>query len=157
MSRPFADSSAWKLIDWLGDLLVIPEKYSVHLLAIQWGYGTRAAPDLRNLRLWREDPPSLFMNGVVFAMLRIAGIGAMLRFSRERFIQCYFGFKGNGRWAMGFWWVLLLPPALYFQGGWSWWFMPMFFMWRIQSDESAAAGMDGPNYGQAVGWEDGTK
>lgn len=28
---------------------------------------------------------------------------------------------------------------------------------RVQSDDSAAAGTTGPNYGQAVGWNEGYK
>lgn len=131
--RPFASSPIWPLIDWLGDRTAIPESWSIHLLSVQWGWGSASRPDLSNLRIWTRDTPSLFMNGLFFIQLRLPfWIGVQIRWAAtgRAYLQTGLGWKGNGRLA-----VLL----------------------RMQSDESAAVGMDGPNYGQAVGFMDGTK
>lgn len=132
MRRPFSSSPLWPVIDWLGDKTAIPEAWSLHLFSVQIGFFDRlysGAFDV--MRFWYKDPPSLFMNGVVFAQLRLPfWVGLGIRFSPSHFFQCGIGWKGNGRLA-----ILL----------------------RIQTDESAEEGMDGPNYGQAIGMMDGTK
>ena len=74
---------------------------------------------------------SNFYNG--FAFLRLTwppGIFLHLKARRDRRTQIGLGWKVNGRFA------------------------PTLRLW--QSDESAAAGVHGPNLGQAAGWERGT-
>lgn len=132
MSRPFANSQIWKLIDWLGERTCIPENWSVHVLSLQCGFFDHTYTGCFNLsRLWFRDTPSLFMNGVFFIQLRLPfWIGFQIRPFTSRYFQCGIGWKGNGRLA-----VLL----------------------RIQTDKGSAEGMDGPNYGQATYMDDGTK
>ena len=73
---------------------------------------------------------SNFYNGFVFLRLTWpVGFYFQLKpFKRARF-QMGFGWKTNGRFA---------------------------FTFRYQTDEKAAAGVHGPNYGQATGWNRGT-
>ena len=132
MGRPFPNSPLWPLIDWLGDKTAIPETWSIHVLSIQIGFFDRLYSGAFDVvRTWYKDPPSLFMNGMVFVQVRLPfWVGFGIRFHPRYFFQCGLGWKGNGRLA------LLL---------------------RIQTDESAATGMDGSNYGQATGLMDGTK
>jgi hypothetical protein len=129
--RPFASSPIWKLIDWLGDHTAIPEARSVHLISLQCGFFDLIYPGFNLLRVIYRDPPSLFMNGVLFLQLRLPfWIGIQIRPFTKKYFQCGAGWKGNGRLA-----VLL----------------------RFQTDESSAAGMDGPNFGQATFMDDGNK
>ena len=117
---------------------------------------------------WRADTQSLFYNGgfflrVIFCplwalptatiwflcdqlfggishgwlLLCIGFVGVGIRWSGKNptareFLQTYIGPKLNGEWAV----------------------VPRF---RIQSDLSASNGTTGPNYGQAIGWDAGTK
>jgi hypothetical protein len=130
MSRPFENlTTLWQIIDWLGDRTAIPERYSIHLLSLQCGFFDHVGFTLA--RLIYRDPPSLFMNGVFFLQMRLPfWIGIQIRPFTERYFQCGIGWKGNGR--------LGIPI-------------------RFQHDESSAAGMDGPNYGQATYMNDGAK
>ncbi len=133
MARPFVNlTTMWKVIDRLGDHTAIPEKYSIHILSLQLGMFDmtyKGAFDI--LRVWYRDPPSLFMNGVLFLQLRLPfWVGLQLRPSTKKYLQCGIGWKGNGRLAA---------------------------LFRVQSDESGADGMDGANSGQASGLNDGTK
>lgn len=134
MSRPFANlTSMWRFVDWLGDLTVIPESWSIHLLSFQCGFVDRIyGRSAFNLaRLWYRDTPSLFMNGVFFIQLRLPfWIGIQMRPFTQRYFQCGVGWKGNGRLAL---------------------------LFRFQTDKSSAIGMDFPNSGQSVGMNDGTK
>jgi hypothetical protein len=83
------------------------------------------------LRFWYRDTPSLFMNGVIFLQIRVPfWVGLQVRPFTARFFQCGIGWKGNGRLAV---------------------------LFRFQTDESAATGMDAPNFGQAKFMDDGTK
>ena len=95
-------------------------------------------PDWRSLERWHGDSAesrqSLFRNGVLFVrLLRPFGVFVMLRWGGKNaspaFLQAGIGWKLNGRFG------LLL---------------------RLQSDASAAAGVTGPNLGQAVGFARGT-
>lgn len=130
--RPFPHSPIWVVIDRLGDITAIPEAWSIHLFSIQIGFFDMLYVGAFNLlRFWYRDTPSLFMNGAIFLQVRAPfWIGIQVRPLTAHFLQCGLGWKGNGRLA-----VLL----------------------RIQTDESAAAGMDGPNFGQADFMNDGTK
>ena len=132
MTRPFSNSIIWHAIDWLGEKTTIPEKYIYPVISLQWGFGSQDAPNACNYRCLfgsASDTPSLYMNGIVFFRFALPFyIGLQLKFSRDVRYQFGFGWKLNGRFTITI---------------------------RRQSTDSAAVGMDGPNYGQAVGWEDG--
>lgn len=92
---------------------------------------------------WGEEgrfDNSLFRNGVICVRLSRWGVvpfvGLMVRWSgsvtSKAYLQTYWGPKLSGDIALA----------------------PRF---RIQSDESAAGGTWGPNFGQARGWEEGPK
>lgn len=89
-------------------------------------------------RAWFGNQPwdsSLFWNGVGFVRISLPfWIGIGIRWSGsatgKAYVQTGIGWKGNGRFG-----ILL----------------------RGQSDKSSAAGVSGPNYGQATGWDEGTK
>ncbi len=134
MSRPFANlTRVWAIIDRLGDLTAIPDRYSIHILSLQLGFFDSMYPkDGLSFRLWYRDPPSLFMNGMIFFQIRFPfWIGLQLRLPYiQHYFQCGTGWKGNGRLAV---------------------------LFRFQTDASSAAGMDGANTGQALGLNDGTK
>lgn len=84
----------------------------------------------------REKEGSLFYNGIFYFRFMLPfWIGVGIRWAggnptRREYLQTGIGWKGNGRFA-----ILL----------------------RIQSDRSAAEGTSGPNYGQAEGFNCGTK
>lgn len=131
--RPFAQyTTLWKIIDWLGDHTAIPDKYSIHILSLQFGMFDSVYQGAFDVfRIWYKDPPALYMNGFFFLQLRLPfWIGIQIRPFTQRYFQCGIGWKGNGRLAI---------------------------LCRIQTDESAAAGMDGVNVGQASFMNDGTK
>jgi hypothetical protein len=130
--RPFPTSPIWLAIDWLGDHTAIPESWSIHFFSLQIGFFDMLYSGAFNLlRFWYRDTPSLFMNGVVFLQIRTPfWVGIQVRPFTARFFQCGIGWKGNGRLAV---------------------------LFRFQTDESAATGMDGPNFGQAKFMDDGTK
>jgi hypothetical protein len=135
--------------------LAMPVERVVPLFSVQWGMGTMDRPNLRNYRVTRglavvaestrapydasaRTPTlvrnwthqSLFYNGVVYLrVLKPFGIFFLAR-TRKRILYLSLGWKLNGRATIGF---------------------------RIQTDASAAAGDQGPNYGQAPGFMDGTK
>jgi hypothetical protein len=130
MARPFPDSQIWPVIDWLGDHTAIPESWSIHLISLQCVF-KKVTGRWMPVRIWTIDPPSLFMNGAFFIMLRLPfWIGIQIRPFTERYFQCGIGWKGNGRLGI---------------------------LFRFLHDDSAAAGMDGPNYGQATYMNDGNK
>lgn len=71
------------------------------------------------------------MNAALFVQLRLPfWVGIQIRPFTKKYFQCGFGWKGNGRLAV---------------------------LFRFQTDESSAVGMDGPNYGQATYMNDGGK
>lgn len=137
MVRAFTNTkwgaAIWSAIDWLGNKTAIPEKWSIHMFSVQWGWG----PSWKNIRFYlgpRNDPPSLFMNGIIFFQIRFPfWIGLMVRWCGScspSYWQGGLGWKGNGRFAI---------------------------LFRLQTDASAAKGMDFPNVGQSNGWEFGSK
>lgn len=78
-----------------------------------------------------DNGSSLFYNGAVFIRVALPfWIGIHIRPTVKNFLQVGIGWKLNGRFGAIFRW---------------------------QSDESAAEGTHGPNYGQATGWGCGTK
>jgi len=89
-------------------------------------------------RIWvgRIRDEDLFYNGVFFVRFMLPFfIGVHIRWAgrnptTREYLQTYIGWKLNGFFSAVF---------------------------RIQSDKSAADGFTSPNYGQAVGWEDGPK
>jgi hypothetical protein len=87
-------------------------------------------------RAWDEEgiyapsDSSLFYNGYWFLRLTLPfGVWLHVKPLRNLRFQCGIGYKLNGRVALTF---------------------------RFQSDESAAAGVSGRNFGQAHGWERGS-
>lgn len=81
------------------------------------------------LGTYRPGDESLFYNGVAMIRLTLpAGLWLHLKPTIDRRLQVGVGWKLNGRFGL----VL-----------------------RWQSDASAAAGVHGPNLGQATGWERG--
>lgn len=107
------------------------------LLEVEYGANpvSADAPDLSNLnvRLGADcTTGSLFRNGLVYVrLLWPLGLFIHLRWCgscRRAFLQAGIGWKLNGRFAI---------------------------LFRVQSDDSAAAGTSGPNYGQAPGWFEG--
>lgn len=147
MPRPFPDSKIWPVIDWIGNATTIPERWCYSVFAFQWGYGSYDC--LRNFRLqigqgekakhYGADGSldgSLYYNGMLFFRIGFPFyVGAMLRWAgsdphSKEYLQFGFGWKMNGRFTITL---------------------------RVQSDLGAAEGMDGANYGQAIGWADGPK
>lgn len=147
MARPLAGLTwLWNAIDWIGEKTTLSESTVKPLLSITWGFDDYATQHWAsnftpgNLRVVfgreEKDDTSLYHNGAFF--MRIAFpffIGFMIRWggsdpSKREYLQTHVGWKLNGRLAIAF---------------------------RIQSDKSAAAGMDFPNPGQAWGWMDGGK
>lgn len=84
---------------------------------------------------WRFLPritgnDSLFYNAVLFLRLSLPfGVFFGCRLSSNYLFQCGLGWKLNGRIAL---------------------------LFRVQTDESAAKGVSGPNFGQARGFDYGT-
>lgn len=73
---------------------------------------------------------SLFYNAAFFLRLMLPfGVFFGMRLSKKLLFQCGTGWKLNGRFAI---------------------------LFRVQTDDSAALGTSGPNYGQASGYEYGT-
>lgn len=107
------------------------------VLEIEYGANkyNSSRPDFSNIAIRsgaRCTTESLFRNGLFyFRLTRPFGIFLHIRwcaFCRRAFLQSGIGWKLNGRFA-----VLL----------------------RIQSDQSAAEGVHGRNFGQASGWSEG--
>lgn len=123
------DKESW--LQWqLGNWLVVPVEW-VRSVGIVWGFKENDKWCLKP-RVTGED--SLYFNGILFLRLSLpldARFG--LRWSgsttKAALFQTGAGFKLNGRFAPTF---------------------------RVQSDESAAAGTNSPNYFSGRGWEYGS-
>lgn len=107
------------------------------LLEVEYGANpvSADAPDLTNLhvRLGGDCATgSLFRNGLLYVrLLWPLGLFVHVRWCgscARTFLQVGLGWKLNGRFAV---------------------------LFRVQSDASAAAGVSGPNIGQAAGWLEG--
>ena len=125
-------------------------------------YGANRAdvtrPDWHHLVIGRGQTRRLFRNAAIYLrLLWPFGVFWAIRWSgatdRRALLQCALGWKLNGRWTMGVLWLAALPAWYYV--GWQWWYLLGLFAIRVQSDVSAAAGVTGPNYGQATGWREG--
>ena len=120
-------SESWLM--WkLGNLLTVDED-SMRSVAVAWIFKEDGK--------WNFVPrvtgsQSLFFNAVIFVrILWPFGLYWMLRWSAtgsRAYWQSGFGFKGNGRFSITF---------------------------RIQGDKASAAGVTGPNLGQAQGFDFG--
>ena len=136
MARPFAQwTKVWALIDKVGDAAALSAERVKPLASAQWGWGDNA-PNLRNFRVsfGSDQTKSLYYNGLFFCRLMFPFfVGVMFRWSasaKPAYLQAHVGWKLNGRLALAF---------------------------RLQTDDSAAAGMDYINTDQARGWADGAK
>lgn len=121
----------------LMDRLRIPPRYVLPLVSVCLGY--RCANERGGwggrISFGDSETTSLYYNGVLWLRLMLpfyVGLGLRWRGMGEgrEFLQAGLGWKLNGDFAATF---------------------------RVQSDGSAARGTTGPNFGQAVGWQEGTK
>jgi hypothetical protein len=117
--------------------LAIPPRLIVPLVAISIGFRSDTGSRWTcRISLGHADDRSLYDNGALFVRVMLPFfIGLQIRWAgrdpREReFLQTHIGWRGNG-----------VPAATF----------------RIQSDRSGAEGHTDPNFGQAIGWADGTK
>lgn len=114
----------------LQDFFAVPLSWCKPVASIQWGWGSRRWPNPLNLRvkIWDENP-SLYMNGILFASIRLPFfVNIMVRWANDTvspaFVQTHIGWRPvDGR------------PVI---------------VLRFQSDQSAQGGL-------AVGYEDGGK
>lgn len=120
---------------WIGNATALPVDVVHSLIALQLGYTVNDRWRIGHIAVGDEETQSLFYNAVIF--VRIAwpfGIFIGIRWSgsttKKAYLQTGTGWALNGRWKL---------------------------LFRIQSDPASAAGVSGPNSGQAVGWEQGTK
>jgi hypothetical protein len=126
-----------KYLDPIYNFFSIDPAYVIPLVAIQLGYKNGETEEWGGrISLLRSESQSLYYNAAFyfrFAFPFWVGLGirwAGKDITKREYFQFGIGWKFNGH------------PGLNF---------------RFQSDESSAAGTTGPNYGQAVGWYDGTK
>ena len=114
------------LLYWLGNATAIEPGW-IRSVALAWIF--------RDAGQWCFLPrgcgtESLFYNAQLFLRLSLPfGVFFGMRLGATHLFQCGIGWKLNGRFG-----ILL----------------------RIQTDASAAAGVTGPNYGQATGYDFGT-
>jgi hypothetical protein len=116
----------WKL----GNLLTIPQEW-IKSIGIAWGFQEQGKWNFVP-RITGND--GLYFNALFFLRLSLPfdirlGIRWSDSMTKRALFQCGIGFKLNGRFAITF---------------------------RFQSDVSAAAGTNSPNYGHAQGFEYGT-
>ena len=124
-------------LDKLQDALTVPTRWCKPLISVQWGWGTRRWPNPLAIRAQTfTETQSLYMNGIVFASVRVLFVNVMLRWWGEgspftwrgrecpAFVQIHLGWRPiDGR-----------PVAVF----------------RFQTDASAQGGL-------AIGFEDGPK
>ena len=149
----------WKL----GNILKVPETSMRSLFAFVVGC------IIAENWTWKPQScgtQSLFYNGVFFIrMTWPLGLFWTIRWSdatdSKAMLQGSLGMKLNGRFTCGVG-VLLVPAlaAAFWFGYVPWWAwvaaLPTLFALRVQSDKTSAAGMSGPNVGQAQGFNYGT-
>lgn len=125
-----------RFVTWLGNATALPVEVIHPLIALHLGYTVEGKWRLGRITLGRRDDRSLYYNAVCYVRLMLPfWIGIQVRWGGshpawKEYLQIGLGWKGNGR--LG---VIL----------------------RIQSDFASSRGVRGPNFGQAQGWEDGTK
>lgn len=124
---------------WLAplvDRLNMPPAWWVPLLCVCLGYKSAERGWGGFVILGGSDKDgSLYHNGAVFLRLALPcwiGLGVRWRGTGQgrEYFQFGVGWKRNGQFGVNF---------------------------RFQSDDSAAAGTTGPNFGQALGWAEGHK
>lgn len=139
---------------WLGNATALPTEWIKPLFAINMGYigDLYSDEDDENqayyqnlpirgwcwfkLSLGREETKSLFYNSVFYVRLMLPfWVGMQIRWAgksklAKEYLQLGIGWKLNGRFGV---------------------------LCRVQSDANAAAGVSGPNHGQAKGFNYGTK
>jgi len=122
----------------MADYLNLPEKYILPLLSLQWGCSESGnKPDLQNIDvgwLGNKHSQSLLYNGLVFFRVSLPFLICLkIRWSgsttKKSYMDFIIGWKHNGDLAITF---------------------------RIQSDQTSAAGTYGPNVNQHMGWKCGT-
>lgn len=150
------------------DFLSLSEKYILPLFTLQWGCGAVDRPNLRNVNGsigHGKHDASLFYNGIFFG--RVVMAWSMLP------VVCLLHFFVSLLFPLSIWWFIPLVFGAGIHVRWS--AKPSLFgreflqVWigykkngdfaltqREQTDESAAAGTYGHNYGQAQGWSCGT-
>lgn len=119
----------------LVDRLNIDPRYVVRVVSGCFGFRTQKGWAVGWLAFGNAMSESLYYNGMLYFRVCLPfwiGLGVRWRGTGvgKEYWQGGLGWKTNGQFGANF---------------------------RIQSDESAAAGTTGPNYGQAVGWNEGTK
>lgn len=125
-----------KFSTWLGNATALPVEVVHSLFSLHLGYKREGKWKLGRLSWLDEDTKSLFYNAVLFIRVSFPfWVGLGIRWAgknpeRKEYLQTGFGWKLNGRLGA---------------------------LFRIQSDVASTAGVQGPNYGQGYGWEDGTK
>jgi len=144
-----------RLIDWLGDRVAIPPYAVIPVFSLAIGYRTSGEYTVHNVehdpsddvtvkrRLWGahiafggSHTRSLYYNAALFFRFNFPfGFFLGIRWagkdpSKREFFQTGIGYKLNGTFALTV---------------------------RFQSDDSAGRGTNGPNSGQARGWEAGEK
>jgi len=135
-------SKRWyDFLERMGRWFNLPARLVSPVWSLQWGWGTREKPSLRNIRssFGRRNTVSLYYNGLFYFRFMLPFyVGVMVRWSgdpavQHQFLQTHVGWKLNGEFAL---------------------------TCRIQCDDSAYESNKGPqfnNTGQALGFEDGTK
>lgn len=119
----------------LVDKLNMPPEWWIPLVCVCLGYKSTRGWGGFVLFGGSDKDDSLYHNGVFFLRLGLPlwiGLGLRWRGTGQgkEYWQGGIGWKRNGQFGLNF---------------------------RFQSDDSAAAGTTGPNFGQAIGWSEGTK
>lgn len=155
MTRSVEDrhpGESW-LLFWLGNATALPDEW-IRSVAVAWIFKEGGK--------WNLIPrfcstASLFYNAQFFVRLAFPlGMFIGLRLGTTYLFQCSIGWKLIGRLNLNPIGVLLIPALWYLFNFWSWWLLASLVLYRIQTDASAAAGVTGPNYGQATGYDFGT-
>jgi hypothetical protein len=117
--------------------LDIHPRYVVPVIAVALGFRpiVRGVIGAKVFLFWSDDDRSLYHNAAFFFRFMLPfwiglGIRWRGRGHGKEFFQCGIGWRRNGQFSANF---------------------------RIQSDDSAARGTTGPNYGQARCWWEGPK
>jgi hypothetical protein len=112
---------------WHNKWPILIDDESIRTVAVAWIF--------KEDGIWSLKPrlcgtKSLFWNAQFFLRLSLPfGIFFGMRLTKNHLFQCGVGWKLNGRLAI---------------------------LFRFQTDESAARGVQGPNYGQSTGYDFGT-
>jgi len=137
-----------KFTTWLGNITAIPTEWIIPLFTISLGYQVlklRRVDDkdqlvpfwkVGHIGLGNTDNESLYMNSMFFFRFMFPfWVGIGIRWAgkdptKKEYLQTGLGWKLNGRLGA---------------------------LFRVQSDTTAARGVQGPNYDQSTGWVYGNK